>query len=359
MASTAEAPANAGGPTQHTQNQDTPSVYQLMALVMRDVKNVGKNGRNASQNYSFRGVDDAIGALAQPLRDHGVFMTPEVLDCQSEVRGKMNAVRMRVAFHFYGPAGDRVTAVTMGEAADVADKASNKAMSAALKYALVHTFMIPVDAGSLDDGDRDTPVGRQSPADVLMERLRKPYVWHNRTALVAMHTEAKAEGLLDAVVEGPDGETKLGELLVVRGTQLKAEEEEREARRAQERPEVAAQVAAEHGVKPAPEAAPAAPPTSRSVPQQRAQERPEPAGRPQQEQPGQPPVDADLDRLLGQAQTHWSNRTVLEQVRAELDVKGLAAAEVQGPDGAWQGFGALLDARIGAMAAAGQDRGAA
>lgn len=250
MAHATEAPAGtmAEGQTSHTLNQDQPSVYELMARVMRDVRNVGKDGYNKSQNYSFRGVDDAIGALAQPLRDHGVFMTPEVLDFQTEVRGKMNAVRMRVAFHFYGPAGDRVTTTTLGEASDVADKASNKAMSAALKYALVHTFMIPVDSKSLDDGDRDHPVGQRSPADGYMERLRKPAVWNNVTALQAMHTEAKADGLLGATVHGPGGdETTLGELIVARGTVLKQEAAEREQRQAAEAPAVAEQVAAEHG----------------------------------------------------------------------------------------------------------------
>ncbi|MGV9891647.1 ERF family protein [Streptomyces sp. NPDC003395] len=249
MASAIEAPASttAEGQTSHTQNQSAPSVFELMSRVMRDVRNVGKNGENKSQNYNFRGVDDAIGALAQPLRDHGVFMTPEVLDFKTELRGRMNAVMMRVAFHFYGPAGDHVTAITMGEASDVADKASNKAMSAALKYALIHTFMIPVDAKSLDDGDRDHPEGQRSPADVYVERLRKPAVWNNVNALTAMHTEAKADGLLGETVYGPDGATTLETLIVGRGKQLRAEAEEREKKKAEEVAAVAAQVAAETG----------------------------------------------------------------------------------------------------------------
>jgi hypothetical protein len=250
MAHAIEAPAShtAEGPTSHTQNQAQPTVHELMARVMRDVRNVGKNGENKSQNYMFRGVDDAIGALAQPLRDHGVFMTPEVLDFQTELRGRQNAVMMRVAFHFHGPAGDHVTAITMGEASDFADKASNKAMSAALKYALIHTFMIPVDSKSLDDGDRDHPEGHHSPADDYMQRMRKPAVWNNPTALLAMHTEAKADGLLNATVFGPSGdETTLGELIVARGTVLKREAAEREKRKAEEAAAVAAQVAAETG----------------------------------------------------------------------------------------------------------------
>ncbi|MEU7338742.1 ERF family protein [Streptomyces sp. NPDC007074] len=250
MAAATEAPASttAEGPTLHTQNQDLPSIYQLMALVMNDVRDVGKNGENKHQGYKFRGVDDFIGALAQPLRDHGVFMMTEILDFQTSVRGKMNATHMRVAFHFYGPAGDKVTATTLGEASDTADKASNKAMSAALKYALMQTFMIPVDAGSLDDGDRDHPVGQASAADGYMQRLRKPAVWNNPAALLAMHAEAKADGLLQETVYAPGGEEMgLGELIVARGRALKAEAAEREQRQAAEAPAVAAQVAAETG----------------------------------------------------------------------------------------------------------------
>lgn len=304
MATATEAPASitAEGPTSHTQNQPQPTIYQLMALVMRDVRDVGKNGFNDHQKYKFRGVDDFIGALAQPLRDHGVFMMTEILDFEVSVRGKMNAVHMRVAFHFYGPAGDRVTASTLGEASDTADKASNKAMSAALKYALMQTFMIPVDSGSLDDGDRDHPVGQSSPADAYVERLRKPAVWNNVTALTAMHAEAKGDGLLGSTVQGTHGDTTLGDLIVTRGKQLKDELAAREERKAQEVPEAAAQVAAEHGVDP-------------------------------------------MDQLMGRVQLHWNDHMELTKDLAEAGRRNLLLREVDGPVGMAK-FGEMVTARI-------------
>jgi len=328
MATAAEAPAGsmAEGPTSHTQNQAVPSVYELMTLVMRDVRNVGKNGQNESQNYKFRGVDDAIGALAQPLRDHGVFMTPEVLDFKTEVRGRQNAVLMRVAFHFYGPAGDHVTATTMGEASDFADKASNKAMSAALKYALIHTFMIPVDSKSLDDGDRDHPVGQRSAADSYMERLRKPAVWNNVGALQAMHAEAKADGLLGETVYAPGGEEMaLGDLIAARGRTLRAEAAERQARQAAEAPAVAAQVAAETGSTQADPAADGAADEGQSE-----------------------DLDADLARLMKQIADCWHNRLALVQIQIQGKQKGLSDRRVQGPppEHAWTTFDELVDGRI-------------
>ncbi|MFF7476584.1 ERF family protein [Streptomyces sp. NPDC008092] len=322
-----EAPASmtAEGQTSHTQNQDQPSIYQLMALVMNDVRDVGKNGFNDHQKYKFRGVDDFIGALAQPLRKHGVFMMTEILDFQTSVRGKMNATHMRVAFHFYGPAGDCVTATTLGEASDTADKASNKAMSAALKYALMQTFMIPVDAGSLDDGDRDHPVGQSSPADSYMQRLRKPAVWNNVTALQAMHSEAKADGLLQETVYAPGGEEMpLGELIVARGRTLKAEAAERAERQAAEAPAVAAQVAAEAGTAPAAEDEPTPPSSTQEGPREA------------------------FTRLTEQYRNCWGNELALLQIRVEGKQLGLSEERVQGPppESAWTTFDALLEARI-------------
>ena len=318
MASATQAAASAGGPTQHTQNPDQPSIYQLMALVMNDVRDVGKNGFNDHQKYKFRGVDDFIGALAQPLRDHGVFMMTEILDFQTSVRGKMNATHMRVAFHFYGPAGDKVTATTLGEASDTADKASNKAMSAALKYALMQTFMIPVDSGSLDDGDRDHPVGQSSPADSYMQRLRKPAVWNNPTALLAMHGEAKADGLLQETVYAPGGEEMaLGDLIVARGRTLKAEAAEREARQAAEAPAVAAQVAAETGGGTA-------------------------AGGPESG------VSEHLARLLGQVADCWKSDNVLifNQIGKDGAKHGVLDEEFTDRGGAVTTLRKVLDARI-------------
>jgi len=330
MAQAVEAPASttAEGPTSHTQNQGQPTIYELMARVMNDVRDVGKNGFNDHQKYKFRGVDDFIGALAQPLRDHGVFMMTEILDFQVSVRGKMNAVHMRVAFHFYGPAGDKVTATTLGEASDTADKASNKAMSAALKYALMQTFMIPVDAGSLDDGDRDHPEGQTSPADGYMQRLRKPAVWNNVGALQAMHTEAKADGLLGARVYAPGGdETTLGELIVARGTALKAEAAEREARQAAEAPAVAAQVVAETGAStPAPES-----------PGEAAAESAE---------PGAP--SEHLAKLLRQVTDCWNSNNLLifNQIGEDGAQHGVLDEEFTAKDGARTTLRKVLDGRI-------------
>lgn len=136
---------------------ETPSIYRAIAQVMRDTTPVGKDQVNEHQRYRFRGIDDLMSAVAGPMRAHGVFIVPEVIDRTTEQRGKMLNVTLTMRYRIFGPSGDYIEAVVPGEASDTADKATNKAMSAAFKYLLLQVLMIPVDARSIDDGDRDHP----------------------------------------------------------------------------------------------------------------------------------------------------------------------------------------------------------
>lgn len=149
---TAYEPAPAGTPA------DVPRVFQVIHAVMRDVMPVGKNQENKQQNYSFRGVDDAMSAMAGPMRNHGCFIAPEVAEHKQRPRGdKGTHTVLTMVYRIFGPAGDCLVVSLPGEAMDTGDKSTNKAMSAALKYMLFQVFMIPVDSRSIADSDRDDP----------------------------------------------------------------------------------------------------------------------------------------------------------------------------------------------------------
>lgn len=143
--------------------QPHPSVVQALAAVMCDIGAIGKDQKNTHQGYNFRGIDDVYNALHSPLVKHGVVLLPEVEDRIAETRettnsqgrtSRMNVVHLLMRYRFYGPAGDFLDVRVWGEGQDSADKATNKAMSAAMKYALLQTFAIPTD--DLDEGDRET-----------------------------------------------------------------------------------------------------------------------------------------------------------------------------------------------------------
>lgn len=158
-------PAPAGVPT------DAPRIFTVLNSVMRDVMPVSKDKENQQQRYKFRGVDDAMSAMAGPMRTHGLFILPSIIEHRAERRGeKMTHVVIKMQYHVYGPAGDCLVADVPGEASDFADKATNKAQSAALKYLLFTLFMIPVDGRSIDDGDRETLT---PPAEHRAERAQQ------------------------------------------------------------------------------------------------------------------------------------------------------------------------------------------
>ena len=135
---------------------ETRLIYAALAKCIAAVGVVGKTRKNAAQGYQFRGIDDVLSACQSVLAENGVVCVPQVRERERELMqtksgGSMVSVRFLVDHHFYAADGSFVTATTLGEAMDSGDKASNKAMSAALKYALVETLCIP----TFEDG-RDT-----------------------------------------------------------------------------------------------------------------------------------------------------------------------------------------------------------
>lgn len=131
-------------------------IYEALAKVMGEVGVVGKSRKNTQQNYAFRGIDDVVSACQDVLVKHGVVVAPRVIEHQREVLatksgGSMASVRLLVEHTFFAADGSSVVATTLGEAMDAGDKASNKAMSAALKYALTESLLIPTY-----EVDRDT-----------------------------------------------------------------------------------------------------------------------------------------------------------------------------------------------------------
>lgn len=134
-------------------------IFELIPKIMGSIGAIGKGRRNAQQGYSFRGIDDLYNAVQGSLIEHGVFIVPKVIDRVREERptrdkqGVLFYTTLTVSHTFYAPDGSSVEAVTIGEAMDSGDKSSNKAMSAAMKYALIETFSIPTE------GDNDTENG--------------------------------------------------------------------------------------------------------------------------------------------------------------------------------------------------------
>ncbi len=142
-----------------------PLIYSKMSSVMLEIGAIGKNQKNVAQGFKFRGIDDFINSLYPALTKHGVFMAPRCTAAEHEVRevtrsnGKQaidKLVTIMMEYDFYAEDGSKVTIGPIpAEGLDSGDKATNKALSAALKYALIQTFSIPTE--DMSDGDSESP----------------------------------------------------------------------------------------------------------------------------------------------------------------------------------------------------------
>jgi len=136
-------------------------VYKAINAVQADLAKSGitKDRTNTQgSGYKFRGIDDVYNTIAPLLSKHGLCILPRVLSRQCDERqsksgGALFYITVEVEFDFVAAEdGSKHTVKTFGEAMDSGDKATNKAMSAAYKYAAFQAFSIPTEGDNDADG---------------------------------------------------------------------------------------------------------------------------------------------------------------------------------------------------------------
>lgn len=135
-------------------------IYEAISNVMDEVGAVKKNKKNTQQGFMFRGIDDVMNALYPAMSKHKVFVTPEVLEQVREERKTAKGSTLiysicKIKYTFYTTDGSSVSATVIGEGMDSGDKATNKAMAIAFKYACFQTFCIPTE--EMIDPDQEVP----------------------------------------------------------------------------------------------------------------------------------------------------------------------------------------------------------
>lgn len=167
--------------------QNVGLIFEKMSDVMRDIKAVSKDQKNQVQGYKFRGVDQFVNALYPALTKHKVFMTPRCTSYSHDLKdvtrsngkpGTDKHVHILMEYDFFTNDGSKVTVGPIpGESVDSSDKSTNKALSAALKYALIQTFSVPTE--DMAEADLESPtIGTEAGSGEkdlkeLKERLAK------------------------------------------------------------------------------------------------------------------------------------------------------------------------------------------
>ena len=152
------------------------TIHSAMIAVMRDAGAITKNRKNTTQNYSFRGIDDVYNELHDIMAKHGVFTTGKCIDHKREERrtikewqGKAKESLLlysivTMEYTFWAEDGSSVVTTVIGEGMDSGDKATNKAMAVAHKYALLQAFAIPTEDAKDPENDSPAPVPQPRPA---------------------------------------------------------------------------------------------------------------------------------------------------------------------------------------------------
>lgn len=149
-------------------DQTTMKVHQAIIDVMGDLAEVGiaKEKRNTEQGFNYRGIDDLYNTLAKILANRKLCILPTILEREVIQRTtKNNSIMYNIVLKMLyrivsAEDGSTVECTTYGEASDMTDKGTNKAMSAAYKYLCFQLFCIPID---VQDPDATTPPETAAP----------------------------------------------------------------------------------------------------------------------------------------------------------------------------------------------------
>lgn len=180
---------------------------QLAMVTQRIARDgIGKTRKNAQQGYNFRGVDEVMNAFAPILAEHGLYIRPrfterQMIERQTKSGGAIFNVTVAGSFAFVNDAGEAVEVGPIyGEAMDTADKATNKAMAVAFKYAMFQTFCVPLEGVTGGDADGVThEVVAVTPTGGVWERLDpEEQAWLEKVAAdVAAHLPADPAAAAD------------------------------------------------------------------------------------------------------------------------------------------------------------------
>ena len=155
-------------------------VYQAISSVQMALAKLGieKAQTNKFDKYKFRGIDDIYNALSPLLARNKLCILPRIINRACEERksqkgGALFYVTVNAEFDFVAASdGSTHTVKMIGEAMDRSDKATNKAMSAAYKYACFQTFCIPTEGDN--DADFTTHEIQEKSQEPVKKEQPKP-----------------------------------------------------------------------------------------------------------------------------------------------------------------------------------------
>ena len=146
------------------------NLREKFAEVRRRLGYVQKRGHNERHNYSYVTAADLAGSVGDILAELGVVVIPQLKSISTETPRSSSDRIARVVMNYRfvdARSGEELSVRVAGEGADPGDKAPYKAMTGALKYALLQSFLLAT-------GDDPEDERANSKAALASERVITP-----------------------------------------------------------------------------------------------------------------------------------------------------------------------------------------
>lgn len=203
---------------------ETKAVYKAIIGVAKELaeKGISKERENRQQGFMFRGIDQVYNALVPALVHNSLVILPRIVERSVTERVTQKGallfyVVVKAEFDFVSTEDGSIhTVITYGEAMDSGDKATNKAMSIAYKYAAFQAFCIPTEETAIDaDSEVHRPAGRTGD-ETLADFTAQAADCQNLQELQGIYKSA-----WNALSQYPDHQQKCADVYKTRGSELK------------------------------------------------------------------------------------------------------------------------------------------
>jgi ERF superfamily len=157
------------------------SLRQKLAVVRRRIAYVQKRGHNERKSYNYVTAADIAGAVGDILAELGVVVVPRLESISHEpARTSRSEVehlaRVVMAYTFMDvDTAEEITVKVAGEGLDAGDKAPYKAMTGALKYALLQSFLLATGDDPENDSAQSHYVRSSQPRTVTEQETKAIY----------------------------------------------------------------------------------------------------------------------------------------------------------------------------------------
>lgn len=145
-------------------------LFVKLAQVMAAVQRVEKKGRNEFHKYDYATEADIVEAVRGALAERSVVLLPSVDEVT--VNGTLTTLAMTFTF-VDGETGEVRESKWIGCGDDRGDKGAYKAMTGAVKYFLLKTFLIPTGDDPESDVATDARAKDAAPRERQTVRTKK------------------------------------------------------------------------------------------------------------------------------------------------------------------------------------------